>query len=126
MLVYWSENCGMDRQEKDSLMKYALLDDLKSKAGRLGIQIASIVVDSIFLSLWVAIQYSVDRFIVKKLGLSGVDQWMLITFQVIFALATLAPVIIYVYVDIRVMIIRAGRQIRQEAQSDEASGNVGG
>lgn len=95
------------------------LIDLKSRVCVLGIHIASIFIDAVFLSLWVVIQYSVDCMVIKRLELSGIDLWMLRVFQVIFGLSTLAPVIIYIVVDIGVMVIRASNQIKQEKKHNK-------
>jgi len=67
----------------------------------------SSIMDSTFLAAWVALQWIVNEYVIKNLGLRGVDYWMLLIFQVIFAISTLIPIIIYIYVDIRVMITRA-------------------
>ena len=103
------------------MSKYTWVEELNNKASNLLIQIACIVIDSIFLSLWVVAQYLVSR-LIEKLGLSGIDQWTFMAFQVIFALSTLAPVIINIYRDIRVMIVKAQKQI-EKAQLDETHTN---
>ena len=73
---------------------------LRIKLSGLGIQTATVVVDALFLSIWVVAQFLVDR-LIKKLNLAGgIDRLVLIGFQVIFALSTLAPVVINIYQDI--------------------------
>ena len=62
------------------------LNDLLAKVKLLIIQVVSIIVDCIFLCLWVVAQYFVDR-LIERLKLRGIDQWVLIVFQVIFALS---------------------------------------
>ena len=91
------------------------LSDPKRELRHRGKHIICIVIDAVYLCLWALVQCLVKH-IVDRLELSGIDQWVLRTFQVIFAVSTLVPVIIYIYVDIRVMIIRAGRQLRREIQ----------
>lgn len=74
----------------------------------------SSLIDSIFLALWVFVQWIVNEYVTAKLRLSFADQWVLYGFQIIFSVSTLAPVIIYIYTDIRVMIIRARSRVRSE------------
>jgi hypothetical protein len=85
----------------------------KIKFRRLRKQIICIVVDTAFLCFWVVIQY-LAKLLIERLGLSGIDRWVLLTFQVVFAVSTITPVIIYIYKDIKVMLIRMTRQIKQE------------
>lgn len=73
------------------------------------------VIDSAFLILWVFVQWG-TRKVIANLTLSGIDQWMFLSFQVIFAISTLAPIIIYIYTDIRVMIIKGQRRIQYELE----------
>ena len=89
--------------------------DVKSRARNLGVHIVHILIDAAFLVLWLALQYGVD-YVIKKLELSGIGYWMLVIFQVVFAISTLVPVIIYIWLDISVMVIRAGKKIKQEFQ----------
>jgi len=75
------------------------------------------LIDSAFLALWVLIQWFVNDKVIANLKLSGVDKWVLLIFQIIFAISTLAPVIVYTYTDIRLMIIQAQKRIRRERKS---------
>lgn len=72
------------------------------------------LLDSTFLALWVAIQWAVDKFVIKPLALSGFDQVIVIIFQIMFAISTLAPVAITIYRNISIMVVRTQRNIRQE------------
>lgn len=94
-----------DKQEWDEL--------LQSIQVYLRWAIASLV-DAGFLSLWIVTQWIVNTYIVEKLILSGVDQWQLNTFQFVFAIATLVPIISYVIKDIAIIMIRTWRTIRNE------------
>ncbi len=75
-------------------------------------------IDSVFLIVWVFTQWLTNN-IINSLNLSGIDKWVLIIFQVLFAISTLTPVIVYIYADIRIMILRAQRRISQEAAISE-------
>jgi ABC-type transport system involved in Fe-S cluster assembly fused permease/ATPase subunit len=80
--------------------------------------IISGVMDSVFLIIWVVTQWATNN-IINNLNLSGIDKWVLITFQILFAVSTLAPVIVYIYVDIRIMILRAQHRIILEIAGSE-------
>ncbi len=71
------------------------------------------IIDSVFLVLWVFVQWGTQK-LIHNLSLSGIDYWMFLSFQVIFAISTLAPVIIYIYTDIRIMIIKGQKRIQSE------------
>lgn len=79
----------------------------------------SSLIDSAFLAFWVFVQWIASEKVIASLGLSGVDQWMLAIFQVLFAISTLVPIVVYIYVDIRVMLMRAQRRIQGEEKSTE-------
>lgn len=66
--------------------------------------IASLI-DGSFLVAWAFIQYG-SNWLIAKLELSGIDKWVFLAFQVLFAVSTLAPVIFYIYKDLVVMYIR--------------------
>ena len=87
----------------------------KREFRRRGKQIICIVIDAVFLCLWAVVQCLV-KILIERLELSGIERWVLLTFQVIFAVSTIVPVIIYIYVDIKVMVNRAARQIKQEIE----------
>jgi len=72
--------------------------------------------DSLFLALWVAVQWGVNTKILVPLKLSGIDQWVLLAFQVLFSISTLAPVAITVYRDICIMLLRTQRRIQKEIE----------
>lgn len=73
------------------------------------------LIDSLFVILWVLIQYYSNKAI-NSFELSGIDRIVLYVFQLIFGLSTLAPVIIKIYVDIFTMVLKGNRIIKQEIQ----------
>jgi len=84
----------------------------------------SSLLDSAFLAFWVWVQWLTSGKVIAPLKLSGVDQWVLSAFQILFGVSTLAPVVIYIYADIRVMLLRAQRRIQQEKKLGKASGST--
>ena len=77
--------------------------------------------DALFLALWVAVQWLVSSKIVTPLVLSGIDNIVLFIFQILFSISTLAPVAITIYRDIRIMLLRTQRKIRQEIEIGEVN-----
>ncbi len=89
-----------------------LADQLKT----FSIWIVSSIIDGIFLALWVLVQWAVNKFI-ENLELSGIDVWVFHGFQFLLAITTLAPVVLYVYRDVRVKWLRVQKIIRLEKNS---------
>lgn len=73
----------------------------------------SVLFDSVFLVIWVFVQWATQR-IIAGLQLSGIDVWVFNSFQILFAFSTVIPIVVYVYVDIRIMLLRAQSRIQQE------------
>lgn len=85
--------------------------------------IFSSLIDAIFLALWVLVQWLVNGNVIVRFGLSGIDRWMLFAFQVLFAISTLAPVVIYIYADTSVMFWQAQMRIWREKDKYEKKSN---
>lgn len=94
---------------------YDALEPIKNRVQELGKQIACVILDSTFLSIWVLVQYIVNHLIIDKYELSSIlNKWVLMAFELIFALSTLLPIIIYTYLDIVIIIKRARRYFNEE------------
>jgi len=79
----------------------------------------SSAIDAAFLALWVFFQWLLDVKIIQEYKISNIDLWVLLSFQIIFAISTVIPVMIFIYTDIRIMFIRAKRRIQQEIKVGE-------
>ena len=88
--------------------------DLKERTVLFTKQIVCIFIDVIFLCLWVIVQYLTNEIIILRLKIYGVDIWVYRTFQIIFLISTLIPVVAYIYSDLFIIIIRTRRRIKQE------------
>jgi ABC-type transport system involved in Fe-S cluster assembly fused permease/ATPase subunit len=95
--------------------------DLKDRLRVFATQAASILIDAGFLALWLIVQWAVKEYVIKKLEISGIEKFVLLIFQVIFAISTLAPIVIYIYTDIKVMHLRAKKRINQEIELGKAN-----
>lgn len=71
---------------------------------------ASSAIDCAFLMIWVTVQRFGDWFLTKsdwfltRQEVSGLNQWVLTAFHLCFAVTTLAPVLLYVYSDVKTMV----------------------
>ena len=94
-------------------------EGLRARVAFLGGDFLAIVVDAGFLALWLVLQWASEQGI-KYFKLSDIiDNYVLVAFQVLFAISTMAPVAIQTYADIRIMVIRAGNKMRKEGAPRE-------
>lgn len=77
-------------------------------------KVGNLLRTSSFLVIWVIAQWLINQ-IIQLWPHSGTFQLVLATSQLIFAIVTLIPILLYYYVDIRIMMINADRMIQQEA-----------
>ena len=88
--------------------------DLRDRLSTFGIGLACIVIDVLFLATWTILQWGLNEYVIKPLRLAGIHHWVLLAFQGIFGISTLAVVVVYVWEDITVMILRARKRIQVE------------
>jgi hypothetical protein len=86
------------------------------------IQILSCLIDSCFLVLWVVIQWGTD-YLIKSFKLSHLNMIWFNIFQVILGLSTLVPILMYIYTDIRIMVMSYLKKISElrDGVNDNAS-----
>lgn len=68
-------------------------------------------IDAGFLVAWVWLQHTTNSYI-QGLELSGIDKGTAIAFQILFALATLAPPLFYIIKDVTIMAMRTWAEMR--------------
>lgn len=78
------------------------------------------LLDSAFLVFWVILQFLTNR-TVAQFELSGIDVVVFWIFQVVFAISTVAPVLLYVYKDVVVMILQAKHELARAKKDYSAS-----
>lgn len=100
-------------------------NDLRSRLRTFTVWAISGIVDGAFLALWVVVQFFADS-AVAFFDPSGISQFVLPLFQILFAVSTLAPIAIYIYADIRVMVKRARRRIDRENNYGRDNGRNSG
>jgi hypothetical protein len=74
------------------------------------------LLEAFFLALWGLTQWFVNNKIISPLDLKGIDRIILTVFQFLFAISTLAPVVITIYRDIRIMLLQTKRKIQNETK----------
>lgn len=85
-------------------------DRVKSKLMNMVYHVLAILIDTLFLCCWLAIQYGTS-FALELVKLSSLDSAFLLFFQVVFALSTFVPVLLFFYKDIRIMHIKMSSEI---------------
>ena len=75
------------------------------------------LVDAVFLSLWMVVQWFVDTQVISRLALAGIDKWVCNALQVVLGVSTLGPVVIYVIQDLAIISLRAMRRIKREKEA---------
>lgn len=89
--------------------------ELKNIIANFSILFITSLVDSLFIALWVVVQYFIG-FVINTFELNGIDRFVLFVFQILFAVSSLAPVAITIYRDIRIMVLRTNRTIKREIE----------
>ena len=95
--------------------------DLKERLKFFVTQVVQILIDSFYLAFWVIAQWAVNEYVVKRLKLSGIDEWVYLAFQVIFAVSTLIVIALYIFADIYIMYLRTRRRIQYERELSKAN-----
>jgi uncharacterized membrane protein YciS (DUF1049 family) len=76
----------------------------------------SILVDNVFLAIWVLAQWGVGR-LVEKFPAHGIDYYAILVAQMFFALSTLAPIVLSIWLDIAKMYYRTKSKISKAKQA---------
>jgi hypothetical protein len=77
---------------------------------------ASVVIDSVFLLIWAAMQWGV-HFVLRRLSLVGVDQFVLATIQLVVAVSTLAPIALFILRDLAIIVLRISHRFMDHRRS---------
>jgi hypothetical protein len=76
------------------------MESLIKNLNRFSVLILSGLIDWGFVFLWLVTQWVVSQFVVGTRLVSGLDRWMVVSFQVVFALSTFIPIALYVIRDL--------------------------
>jgi hypothetical protein len=86
--------------------------NLTSRLTLFAVWIASILIDSVFLLAWLVAQWPVEK--AAKLVTTSFHQLVFHAFEITFAISTLVVVLLYVYMDVRVMILQMQSEIESQ------------
>lgn len=95
------------------MAKTPYLTDLNERISFFSMLMICIFIDTIFLCIWVAIHWGVNKLVVVKLVLTGIDIYFVFSLQIIFGIATLIPILLYIYVDLRMFYLRGRKKVRE-------------
>jgi hypothetical protein len=85
-------------------------DSLIENSNILAVLVLSGLIDAGCVVIWIITQLLVGRFIFRtSLVVSSLDSWIVLMFQLIFAISTLAPVTLYVVRDVIISIRRLAK-----------------
>ena len=84
---------------------------VRAKANEMTRHLVCAFLDSLFLALWAVPNVYIGRFI-EGLHVTGIDAVVLRCLQILFGVSTLAPICIWIYKDIRIMIKHANQEIQ--------------
>lgn len=86
------------------------LTDIKGRLQLSATLLATVFNDAVFLIVWAVIQYGVAR-VLEIFPPSGIDRWVCRILQLAFAIATAAPIVAFVYGDVRKMIAKVAKWV---------------
>jgi hypothetical protein len=84
--------------------------EVRAKATEMALHFCCVFVDALFLFLWASTNFVVNR-LIKWCQLEGSDSIVALVLQALFGIATLIPIAIFIYRDIRLMWIRTALKI---------------
>jgi hypothetical protein len=93
------------------------MDDVIQKAKELGLHLLSVLIDLLYLVIWVYMNGKADSWI-ENVPLVSIGATEKICFEIVFAVSSLLPVVFYLYRDLRVMTLRVGRELENEKRRD--------
>jgi hypothetical protein len=93
------------------------MTELLQRLQAFGVQLLAVLVDSVFVGLWLVVHTLFEKHVASQFRLNGVHAYTFAAFQGIFALATFFPVAAYVLVDL----YRVYKRTRQALSAREES-----
>lgn len=87
-----------------------MIKALKDKATIVG----TILLDTGLTVIWVVILYAANRYIINELYVPGVDAWVIKVAKALVAVFPLTALLIFMYKDLRIIWIKAMREIREQ------------
>jgi len=108
-------------------IRYAIMmDDLANRLRLFVSQVLSVFIDMLFLGGWVVVNWGAHRFVFASFPLEATDTFVLHIVQLVFAVSTFFPVLVYIVVDLLSVTLRARQSVQQLSAkiNPPASGGV--
>ena len=80
--------------------------------------VVSLICDSIFIAVWVLLNWGLDAQVVERLELKGVDHTILMWLKYLFGISTLIVVIIFIAEDLVTVAAQAYSRVRSKLKGD--------
>jgi len=93
----------------------ALPIEVKDKGAEMFTHFCCVFIDGSFLSLWAATNFGVGYAVRRYFPPDGADVVIGVVLRILFGIATLTPIAIDIYRDIRVVWIKANQRITKAA-----------
>lgn len=110
-----------EKQEANHVDVKDEIHGLRERLKLFGVQVASCLIDLLFVAAWVSSQWCVREYLIEPLQLKGFDRWALVTFQFVFAIATLVTVLCFVVLDLQKVIRRTYHAMKAGASPPRPS-----
>jgi hypothetical protein len=82
------------------------------------IWIGTILLDTAFLIIWLLLQY-LTNYLITMFPALELDKLLLMTFKFLFGFSTLIPIALFIYKDLRIMIIRTKKDIQIAKENND-------
>jgi lipopolysaccharide/colanic/teichoic acid biosynthesis glycosyltransferase len=92
--------------------------ELKETTKDFSLWTISTLLEGLFIALWIFIQWVVNNKIIAPLKLNSVEQMIVLIFQIIFAINLIAQVLIMIYRNIRILLVRTNYTISAETNNE--------
>ena len=97
----------------------SVADHAKDRIRVLGVLSISVVIDVVFMAIWVLVNWLLDQKVLEPMRLSGADALLLTIFRYLFGGATLIAVLVYTVEDIIIMVVQALQRIKSRIRSGD-------
>ena len=95
------------------------LNELLERVQTLGIQLISVLIDAIFLAVWVFLQWGTN-YLIQFLEVQGIEKWVLLSFKMFFGLSSFGAVAIPAFKDLAIISVKAWKEFKQETRKNAA------
>ena len=110
----------MNNEENTNSPMGKIKQEATSRFENLAIWCIAMIIDGSFMAFWLFLQMLISRLIQLWALTSWLDELMFNVFSTLFAIATLIPVVLHTYKDIRILWHRTAQDISEKTQVEDA------